>query len=62
MIFLNIQITLDRVLPYWENVIAPSVKSGKRVVVAAHGNSLRALGKLVIYLKYSEIEIKQEYL
>ena len=62
MIFLIIQITLDRVLPYWENVIAPSVKSGKRVVVAAHGNSLRALGKRVIYLKYSEIEIKQEYL
>ena len=62
MIFLIIQITLDRVLPYWENVIAPSVKSGKRVVVAAHGNSLRALGKTVIYLKYSEIEIKQEYL
>ena len=40
-----LQITLERVLPYWETVIAPSVKSGKRVVVAAHGNSLRALGK-----------------
>jgi 2,3-bisphosphoglycerate-dependent phosphoglycerate mutase len=32
-------------MPYWENVIAPSVKSGKRVVIAAHGNSLRALGE-----------------
>ena len=50
MIFLETQITLDRVLPYWENVIAPSVKSGKRVVVAAHGNSLRALGEIVIHM------------
>ena len=33
-------------MPYWINVIAPSVKSGKRVVVAAHGNSLRALGMI----------------
>lgn len=38
------QITLERVLPYYESEIAPMVKSGKRVVIAAHGNSLRALG------------------
>jgi 2,3-bisphosphoglycerate-dependent phosphoglycerate mutase len=36
---------LDRVLPYWDKVIAPNVKAGKKVVVAAHGNSLRALVK-----------------
>mmetsp|Transcript_21635 Transcript_21635/g.33040 ORF Transcript_21635/g.33040 Transcript_21635/m.33040 type:complete len:285 (-) Transcript_21635:414-1268(-) len=37
--------TLDRVLPYYENNIAPQLKDGKTVVVAAHGNSLRALVK-----------------
>lgn len=37
--------TLVRVLPFWQNQIAPKVFSGKRVLVAAHGNSLRALVK-----------------
>jgi 2,3-bisphosphoglycerate-dependent phosphoglycerate mutase len=37
--------TLDRVLPYWGSVIAPTIKSGKKVLIAAHGNSLRALVK-----------------
>ena len=37
--------TVNRMLPYWHNVIAPSVTAGKRVLVAAHGNSLRALVK-----------------
>ncbi|MGH1359647.1 MAG: 2,3-diphosphoglycerate-dependent phosphoglycerate mutase [Burkholderiaceae bacterium] len=37
--------TVDRVVPYWTNSIAPAVKSGRSVVVAAHGNSLRALIK-----------------
>ena len=32
-------------LPYWETDIAPQIKQGKRVVIAAHGNSLRALVK-----------------
>lgn len=32
-------------LPYWHTDIAPSIKSGKRVLIAAHGNSLRALVK-----------------
>ena len=41
----NLKITLDRVLPYWEKVIAPEIKKGKKVVIAAHGNSLRALVK-----------------
>jgi 2,3-bisphosphoglycerate-dependent phosphoglycerate mutase len=34
-----------RVLPYWNGVIAPAVQAGRRVLVAAHGNSLRALIK-----------------
>eukprot|EP00596_Hydrurales_sp_CCMP1899_P007466 CAMPEP_0119041770 /NCGR_PEP_ID=MMETSP1177-20130426/13523_1 /TAXON_ID=2985 /ORGANISM="Ochromonas sp, Strain CCMP1899" /LENGTH=181 /DNA_ID=CAMNT_0007008073 /DNA_START=324 /DNA_END=869 /DNA_ORIENTATION=+ len=41
----SLKITLDRVLPYFETEIAPVIKSGKRVVIAAHGNSLRALVK-----------------
>jgi 2,3-bisphosphoglycerate-dependent phosphoglycerate mutase len=37
--------TVDRVLPYWYETIAPTIRSGKRVVIAAHGNSIRALVK-----------------
>jgi 2,3-bisphosphoglycerate-dependent phosphoglycerate mutase len=37
--------TVARVVPYWETTIAPTVRAGKRVLVAAHGNSLRALVK-----------------
>ncbi|MDD5348499.1 MAG: 2,3-diphosphoglycerate-dependent phosphoglycerate mutase [Candidatus Omnitrophica bacterium] len=37
--------TVARFLPYWHEIIAPTIKSGKRVIIAAHGNSLRALVK-----------------
>ncbi|MBU4149155.1 MAG: 2,3-diphosphoglycerate-dependent phosphoglycerate mutase [Candidatus Omnitrophica bacterium] len=37
--------TVARFLPYWHKTIAPAVKSGKKVLIAAHGNSLRALVK-----------------
>lgn len=37
--------TVERVLPYWEKEIVPVIKSGKKVVISAHGNSLRALVK-----------------
>ena len=37
--------TIARFLPYWESTIAPDIRAGKRVVIAAHGNSLRALVK-----------------
>src|SRR5208283_1073233 len=37
--------TVNRFLPYWHATIAPAVRSGKRVLIAAHGNSLRALVK-----------------
>ncbi len=37
--------TIARVLPYWDERIAPELKAGKRVLIAAHGNSLRALVK-----------------
>jgi len=37
--------TVARVLPYWEAAIAPAMRAGKRVLIAAHGNSMRALVK-----------------
>ena len=37
--------TIDRVLPFWEDTIVPSLTDGKTVLITAHGNSLRALTK-----------------
>lgn len=37
--------TVERVLPYWHETIAPDIRRGKRVIIAAHGNSLRGLVK-----------------
>lgn len=37
--------TVERFLPYWHETVAPAVKSGKKVIVAAHGNTIRALVK-----------------
>ena len=37
----SLKTTAERVLPYWENEIVPQIKAGKKVLVAAHGNSLR---------------------
>lgn len=49
--------TLERVLPYWQSALAPEIKSGRRVLIVAHGNSIRALVK---YLdKISEAEITE---
>ena len=39
------EVTVDRGLPYWHESIAPRITSGARVMIAAHGNSLRALVK-----------------
>lgn len=47
--------TVARFLPYWHDAIAPAVKSGKRVLVAAHGNSLRALVKYLDGISDDEI-------
>ena len=47
--------TVDRVLPYWEKTIVPDIKAGKRVIIAAHGNSLRALVKHLDGMSESEI-------
>jgi len=51
----SLKIVLERVLPYWDKEIAPVVKSGKRVVIAAHGNSLRALVKYFDNLSEKEV-------
>lgn len=40
-----LKLTLERVIPYWHSTLSPVIKSGKRVIVAAHGNSIRALVK-----------------
>ncbi|GEM_PF-1913431 len=41
----SLKMTLERVLPYWDSTIAPTIRAGKRVLIVAHGNSLRALVK-----------------
>ncbi len=47
--------TVARFVPYWENEIVPTIKSGKRVIIAAHGNSLRALVKYLDNVSEAEI-------
>ncbi|HID71525.1 MAG TPA: 2,3-diphosphoglycerate-dependent phosphoglycerate mutase [Thermoplasmata archaeon] len=47
--------TMARVIPYWHEKIAPAVKSGKRVLIVAHGNSLRALVKYLEDLSPEEV-------
>ncbi|MEZ0495887.1 2,3-diphosphoglycerate-dependent phosphoglycerate mutase [Sphingomonas sp. IW22] len=47
--------TIARVLPYWEERIAPELKAGKRVLISAHGNSLRALVKHLSGISDDEI-------
>jgi 2,3-bisphosphoglycerate-dependent phosphoglycerate mutase len=47
--------TIARVLPYWEARIAPELKAGKRVLISAHGNSLRALVKHLSNIADDEI-------
>ncbi|WP_431468895.1 2,3-diphosphoglycerate-dependent phosphoglycerate mutase [Sphingosinithalassobacter sp. LHW66-3] len=47
--------TIARVLPYWEERIAPDIRAGKRVVISAHGNSLRALVKHLSGISDEEI-------
>jgi 2,3-bisphosphoglycerate-dependent phosphoglycerate mutase len=51
----SLKITLERVLPYWHGTLAPIVKSGKRVLMVAHGNSIRALVKYLDNISEGEI-------
>ncbi len=51
----SLKITLERVLPYWHATLAPTIISGKRVLVAAHGNSIRAMVKYLDNISDAEI-------
>lgn len=51
----SLKLTVDRFLPYWHETIAPVIKSGKKVIIAAHGNSLRALVKYLDNISEAEI-------
>ena len=51
----SLKTTLDRVEPYWTSDIAPHLKAGETVLVAAHGNSLRAIVKLLFGVPDSDI-------
>ena len=47
--------TVARVMPFWKESLAPAIRSGKRVVVAAHGNSIRALVKYLDNISDTDI-------
>ncbi|MDX2180170.1 MAG: 2,3-diphosphoglycerate-dependent phosphoglycerate mutase [Bryobacteraceae bacterium] len=47
--------TVARFLPFWEDIAAPAIKSGQRVMIAAHGNSIRALVKYLDNIAESDI-------
>lgn len=47
--------TVDRMLPYWEETIAPAIRRGEKVIITAHGNSLRALVKHLDQMSEAEI-------
>ncbi len=51
----SLELTLERVLPYWESQIVPRLKRGEKLLVAAHGNSLRALVKHLDHIPDDEI-------
>lgn len=51
----SLALTIERVIPYWNQAILPRIKRGERVIVTAHGNSLRALVKYLDNLSEDEI-------
>ena len=51
----SLKTTLDRVLPYWNERLAPELKGGRNVLVVAHGNSLRALVKMLDNMSDADI-------
>lgn len=51
----SLKITLERVLPYWHMTLVPAITMGRRVLVAAHGNSIRALVKYLDNISEAEI-------
>ncbi|HET7144326.1 MAG TPA: 2,3-diphosphoglycerate-dependent phosphoglycerate mutase [Anaerolineales bacterium] len=51
----SLKITLERVLPYWHSTLVPEIKSGRRVLIVAHGNSIRAMVKYLDNISETEI-------
>ena len=51
----SLKLTLERVLPYWHSTLAPEIHTGKRVLIAAHGNSIRALVKYLDHISDADI-------
>jgi 2,3-bisphosphoglycerate-dependent phosphoglycerate mutase len=51
----SLKMTIARVMPYWHEVAAPAIKSGQRLLIAAHGNSLRGLVKYLDDMTEAEI-------
>ena len=51
----SLKLTIDRVLPYWYDAICPAVLAGKKPIVVAHGNSLRAIVKYLTGMSDKEI-------
>ena len=51
----SLKLTLERVIPCWEDLIAPDLRDGRDVLIAAHGNSLRALVKMLDGISDEEI-------
>ena len=51
----SLKLTLERVLPYWHETIAPQLRAGKRILISAHGNSMRAMVKYLDSVADEEI-------
>jgi len=51
----SLKLTIERTLPYWNDVIVPQMKAGKRILIAAHGNSLRGIVKHLDNMSNDEI-------
>merc|ERR1712159_151204 len=51
----SLKTTVERVVPYWNGTIVPSMKEGNRIIICAHGNSIRALVKYLDNISDSEI-------
>ena len=54
--FESLKLTLERTVPFWNETIVPSITAGNKIIIAAHGNSLRALVKH-IDSKFTNIDI-----
>ncbi|MHB1120094.1 MAG: 2,3-diphosphoglycerate-dependent phosphoglycerate mutase [Bellilinea sp.] len=51
----SLKITLERVMPYWEKSIAPRLQAGEKILIVAHGNSMRALVKYLDHISDEDI-------